>query len=64
MNKNIFINPLASPSVGAPTLKYGYANTVTTSPGEVKGLITINYIYNNINNFNLNKYYILISKSE
>ena len=37
-NLNI-INPLASSCVGAPALKYGYVNTVTTSPGEVKGLI-------------------------
>ena len=35
----IFINPLASPSAGAPALKYGDVNTETTSPGEVKGLI-------------------------
>ena len=34
-----FINPLASPSAGAPALKYGDVNTVTLSPGEVKGLI-------------------------
>ena len=33
------INPLASPSAGAPALKYGDVNTVTPSPGEVKGLI-------------------------
>ena len=33
-----FINPLASPSVGAPALKYGDVNIETTSPGEVKGL--------------------------
>ena len=33
------INPLASPSAGTPALKYGYVNIVTTSPGEVKGLI-------------------------
>ena len=33
------INPLASPSAGAPTLKYGDVNAVTPSPGEVKGLI-------------------------
>ena len=33
------INPLASPCAGAPALKYGYVNTVTTSPGEVKGLM-------------------------
>ena len=32
------INPLASPSAGAPALKYGDVNTVTPSPGEVKGL--------------------------
>ena len=46
-NKNYFnqrkkisiINPLASPSAGAPALKYGDVNTETTSPGEVKGLI-------------------------
>ena len=32
-------NPLASPSAGAPALKYGDVNTETTSPDEVKGLI-------------------------
>ena len=37
--KFININPLASPSARAPALKYGYVNTVTTSPGEVKGLM-------------------------
>ena len=31
---------MASPSAGAPALKYGEVNTETTSPGEVKGLIT------------------------
>ena len=35
----MFINPLASPNAGAPALKYGDVNTVTPSPGEVKGLI-------------------------
>ena len=35
------INPLASPSAGAPALKYGDVNTVTLSPGEVNGLIKI-----------------------
>ena len=35
------INPLASPSAGAPALNYGDVNTVTSSPGEVKGLIKI-----------------------
>ena len=35
----IIINPLASPSAGAPALKHGDANTVTPSPGEVKGLM-------------------------
>ena len=29
---------MASPCAGAPVLKYGDVNTVTTSPGEVKGL--------------------------
>ena len=33
------INPLASPSAGAPALKYGDVNIVTPSPVEVKGLI-------------------------
>ena len=32
-------NPLASPCAGAPALKYGDVNTVTPSPGEVKGLM-------------------------
>ena len=31
------LNPLASPSAGAPALKYGYVNTETSSPGEAKG---------------------------
>ena len=31
-------NPLASPSAGAPELKYGDVNTETTSLGDVKGL--------------------------
>ena len=35
------INPLASPSAGAPALKYGDVNTETTSHGEVKGLINL-----------------------
>ena len=35
----MIFNPLASPCAGAPALKYGYANTVTPSPGEVKGLM-------------------------
>ena len=34
------LTPLASPNAGAPTLKYGDVNTETTSPGEVKGLIS------------------------
>ena len=33
------ISPLASPGEGASALKYGGVNTVTPSPGEVKGLI-------------------------
>ena len=36
------INPLASPCVWAPVLKYGFVNTKTPSPGEVKGLIVSN----------------------
>ena len=35
------INPSASPSAGAPSLKYRYINTETSSPGEAKGLIII-----------------------
>ena len=31
---------MASPSAGAPSLKYGDVNPVTPSPGEVKGLIS------------------------
>ena len=38
LNHNQIINPLASPCAGAPALKYGDVNTVTPSPGEVKGL--------------------------
>ena len=37
----ISINLLALPSSGAPALKYGDVNTVTPSPGEVKGLIIL-----------------------
>ena len=36
---NMNINPLASPSAGAPALKYGDVNAETTSPSEAKGLI-------------------------
>ena len=39
MKTYLLINPLASPSAGAPAFKYGDVNTVTPSPGEVKGLI-------------------------
>ena len=39
---------MASPSAGAPALKYGDVNTVTPSSGEVKGLMKINpFIKNN-----------------
>ena len=48
-HNNYLINPLASPSAGALALKYGYVNTVTTSPGEVKGLI--NNILEDVNCF-------------
>ena len=41
LNEEESINPLASPSAGAPALNYGDVNTETTSPGEVKGLINI-----------------------
>ena len=46
------INPLASPSAGAPALNYGDVNTVTPSPSEVKWLIILicffmNHIYLN-----------------
>ena len=34
---------MASPSAGATALKYGDVNTVTPSPGEVKGLISCNF---------------------
>ena len=39
MNDKNNNNPLASPSAGAPALNYGDVNTVTPSPGEVKGII-------------------------
>ena len=35
-------NSLASPNEGAPAPKYGDVNTVTSSHGEVKGLILLN----------------------
>ena len=37
-NKIYIINPLSSPCAGSPALKYGDVNTVTHSPGQVKGL--------------------------
>ena len=40
-HKIFVFNPLASPNAGAPALKYGDVNTVTPSPGDVKGLIKI-----------------------
>ena len=46
IDKENIINPFASPSAGAPALKYGYVNTETPSPGEVKGLINIYNILN------------------
>ena len=42
---NLTFNPLASPNAGAPALKYGYVNTVTPSPVEVKGLIDIALLF-------------------
>ena len=40
MSQEKTINPLASPSAGAPALKYGDdIITETTSPDEVKGLM-------------------------
>ena len=45
---DFLINPFASPCAGAPALKYGYVNTVTPSPGEVKGLIEPKFLlFNN-----------------
>ena len=49
------INPFAWPCTGAPLLKYGYVNTVTPSPGEVKGLKIIEILINNIQEFFLKK---------
>ena len=40
---------MASPSAGAPALKYGDVNIETTSPGEVKGLKEDKNNNNNIN---------------
>ena len=41
----IFINSLASLGAGAPALKYGYVNTETHFPEEVKGKKYILYIF-------------------
>ena len=38
---NLIINPLASLSAGATALRYGDVNTMTPSPGEVKGLFNL-----------------------
>ena len=61
-----FINPLVSPSAGAPALKYGDVNTVTP-PGEVKGLINnqklIGIHYGNSKQFDYNKGTLLIYNS-
>ena len=43
---------MASPSAGAPALKYGDVITVTPSPGKVKGLIHINTSLIEHNEFN------------
>ena len=48
-NKKIqknYINPLASPSAGAPALKYGDIKSVTPSPVEVKGLMELILLLN------------------
>ena len=57
--KVLNINPLASPGAGAPTLKYGDVNTETTSPSEVKGLISVilKYITKRIRNNYIKKKY-------
>ena len=39
------INPLTLPCESVPALKYGYVNTETPSPGEVKRLIIKYIIY-------------------
>ena len=49
---------MASPSAGAPALKYGDVNAVTPSPGEVKGLILFYYLYLH----NVTKIYFLINQ--
>ena len=41
----ICLNPLVSPCAGDPALKYGYVNIVTSSPGEVKGLNNLYFLY-------------------
>ena len=57
------LKPLASPCAGAPELKYGDVSTVTTSPGEVKGLIIlISHKNNEINIKLFGKVYINIYK--
>ena len=53
---------MASPSAGAPALKYGDVNTETTYPGEVKGLIIFKNLHNNIQNDNYNMIKKLIIK--
>ena len=62
-NQNKFkwiINPLASPSAGAPALNYGDVNTETTSPVEVKGLIYKKYKLNKKWKINLDYFFILL----
>ena len=66
---------MSLPCAEAPALKYGYVNTVTLSPGEVKGLknklkkmlLSKNIIFRNnlfyifiINNNIFTKYYYII----
>ena len=46
MDMDTTFNPLASPSAGAPALKYRYVNTETSSPGEAKGLIIVPFYSN------------------
>ena len=52
---------MATPSEGAPALKYGGVNTETTSPDEVKGLIKKKFLEIN-STYLLNPKLILIGK--
>ena len=58
------INPLAWPSAGAPAVKYGDVNTVTPSPGEVKGLMKKSFIRSKNKKISINNYNVYLDNKK